>query len=175
MYMFFSEQQFNLLLLLEDSFSCHQTPRAVSVGKKSFWKSTVSTLRQRATKSQHFAFSRIRTEYGEIRSIQSKCGEMRTRITPNTDTFHAVVFKLLRGTLGNIRDKSIRNLISELRFLLKHVDKKHNEVVFAKCFDLSGHHCIGNPSKSDQFKTFLKIFNSRLPKPSFFHRSDWTI
>ena len=32
------------------------------------------------------AFSRIRTEYGEI----LECGKMRTRITPNTDTFHAV-------------------------------------------------------------------------------------
>ena len=32
------------------------------------------------------------TEYGEIVSlrIQSECGKMRTRITPNTDTFHAM-------------------------------------------------------------------------------------
>ena len=37
------------------------------------------------------AFSRIRTEYGEIRSthIQLECGKIWTRITPNTDTFHA--------------------------------------------------------------------------------------
>ena len=44
-------------------------------------------------------FSRIWTEYGEIRSIesecrsrsiQSECREMRTRITPNTDTFYKV-------------------------------------------------------------------------------------
>ena len=32
---------------------------------------------------------RIWTEYGEIH-IQSKCGKIRTRKTPNTDTFHAV-------------------------------------------------------------------------------------
>ena len=42
-------------------------------------------------------FSRIQTEYGEIRSInevslriQFECAKMRTRITPNTDTFYAV-------------------------------------------------------------------------------------
>ena len=36
-------------------------------------------------------FSRIRTEYGEIRSIQySECRKMQTRITPNKDTFHVV-------------------------------------------------------------------------------------
>ena len=32
----FSEQQFSLILLLEDSLSCHQTPAAVSVGEKGF-------------------------------------------------------------------------------------------------------------------------------------------
>ena len=38
------------------------------------------------------AFSRIRTEYGEIRSlrIQSECWKMRIRITPNKDTFYSV-------------------------------------------------------------------------------------
>ena len=44
------------------------------------------------------AFSLIQTEYWEIRSIspiQSKCGKMRTRITPNTDTFHAVFLSSL--------------------------------------------------------------------------------
>ena len=39
-------------------------------------------------------FPRIRTQYGERYEvslpIQSECGKMRTRITPNVDTFHAV-------------------------------------------------------------------------------------
>ena len=38
-------------------------------------------------------FSHIRTDYGEIRSIQCECGKMRTRKTPNTDTFYAVINK----------------------------------------------------------------------------------
>ena len=47
-------------------------------------------------------FSRIRTEYIEI------CGKMRTRITPNTDTFHAVMMTLgaclkKHSTLENTR------------------------------------------------------------------------
>ena len=47
-------------------------------------------------------FSRIRTEYGEILRISSislysvrmreNSGKMRTRITPNTDSFYAVSF-----------------------------------------------------------------------------------
>ena len=39
------------------------------------------------------AFSHIWTEYGEI---QSKCVKMRTRITPNTDTFHAMLISIKR-------------------------------------------------------------------------------
>ena len=39
------------------------------------------------------AFSRILTEYGEV------CVRMRTRKTPNTDTFHAEKFTLLSFTI----------------------------------------------------------------------------
>ena len=36
------------------------------------------------------AVSRSRTEYSVSLRIQSECGKIRTRITPNTDTFYAV-------------------------------------------------------------------------------------
>ena len=36
-------------------------------------------------------FSRIWTEYGVSLRNQSECREMRTRVTPNTDNFHAVL------------------------------------------------------------------------------------
>ena len=42
-------------------------------------------------------FSCIRTEYGEYSvslRIQSECREMQTRITPNMDTVHAVLFTI---------------------------------------------------------------------------------
>ena len=54
------------------------------------------SLRKKCLYSLFFwsAFSRIRTEYGKISislRIQSKCGKMRTRKTPNTSTYHAVL------------------------------------------------------------------------------------
>ena len=63
---------------------------------------TTSTLRETCPYSEFFwsMFSRIRTKYGEIRSMeryglslhfQSECGKIRTRKAPNTDTFHAVL------------------------------------------------------------------------------------
>ena len=62
----------------------------------SFWsaytilKTSCQSLRKKCAYSELFwsAFSRVRTEYGEI---QAKCGKMRTRITPNTDIFQAVI------------------------------------------------------------------------------------
>ena len=56
-------------------------------------------LREKCLYSELFwsVFSRIRTEYGEILvclRIQSECGKIRTRITPNTDTFYEVVLTL---------------------------------------------------------------------------------
>ena len=45
----------------------------------------------------------------------------------------------------------------------KHIDKKHNEVVFTKCADPSCHHCIEN----HRFHTFFQQFNNRLPNPQF--------
>ena len=39
-----------------------------------------------------FTFSRIWTRYGISLRIQSVCGKMQTRITPNTDTFHAAYY-----------------------------------------------------------------------------------
>ena len=54
------------------------------------------SLRKRCPYSESFwsAFSRIRTEYREIQSISPysvKYGKIRTRVTPNTDTFHALI------------------------------------------------------------------------------------
>ena len=56
-------------------------------------------LRKKCVYSELFwsAFSAfgLNTErYGVPFRIQFKCGKMRTRITPNTDTFHAVSFFL---------------------------------------------------------------------------------
>ena len=53
------------------------------------------SLREKGPYSGLFwsAFSRTRTEYGEILRtlrIYSECGKMRTRTTPNTDTFYVV-------------------------------------------------------------------------------------
>ena len=50
------------------------------------------TLREKCPYSEIFwsVFSRIQTEYGEILHIQSECGKIWSRKTPNKSTFYAV-------------------------------------------------------------------------------------
>ena len=51
----------------------------------------VKSVRIQRYSGPHFPTFRLNTErYGVFLCIQFKCGKMRTRITPNTYTFHAV-------------------------------------------------------------------------------------
>ena len=54
-------------------------------------KHCVKSARIRSYSGLHFFAFELNTERCRVSLlIQSKCGKMRTRITPNTDTFHAV-------------------------------------------------------------------------------------
>ena len=71
-----------------------KTPVSCDKNRSVYW-STIKPLRKKCPSSELFwsTFSCIWTEYGEILRISrlhSEFGEMQTRITPNTDTFHVV-------------------------------------------------------------------------------------
>ena len=52
----------------------------------------VKSVRIRSYSGPHFPAFGLNTErYGVSLRTQSECGKMRTRITPKTDTFHAVI------------------------------------------------------------------------------------
>ena len=52
----------------------------------------VKSVRIRSYSDLHFLTFGLNTEkYSISLRIQSECGKMRTRITPNTDTFHTVI------------------------------------------------------------------------------------
>ena len=65
--------------------------------------------------------SRIRTEYGEILRtlrIRSKWGKIRTRITPNTDTFCAVKYCSVTASVNHIQKIHLMSLLSTLNMYL---------------------------------------------------------
>ena len=54
------------------------------------------SVRIRSYSDLYFPAFGLNTErYGVSLRIQSRCGKVRTRITPNTDTFHAVITILI--------------------------------------------------------------------------------
>ena len=56
----------------------------------------VKSVRIRSYSGPYFPTFGLNTErYGVSLPIQCEYGKMRTRITPNTDTFHAVIFRTL--------------------------------------------------------------------------------
>ena len=72
----------------------HVMPTLLLQNRGNFWNWTKVSLREKCPYLELFwsVFSRIRTEYREIPvylRIQSECGKIRTRITPNTDPFYA--------------------------------------------------------------------------------------
>ena len=76
----------------------------------------VKSVRIRSYFGLHFPAFGLNTErYGVPLRIQSKCGKMRTRITPNTDNFHAVIFSMW---LKNIHLYSLWNLEKIAKFHL---------------------------------------------------------
>ena len=59
--------------------------------KNFFSKHCVKSVRMRSYSGSHFHAFGLNTERYEVSlRIQSECGKIRTTITPNTDTFHAV-------------------------------------------------------------------------------------
>ena len=62
-------------------------------------KHCVKSVRIRSYSGPHFPAFGLNTEYVSLH-IQSECGKMRTGITPNTDTFHAVQGKHISTLLS---------------------------------------------------------------------------
>ena len=63
---------------------------------------TVKNVRIRSYSSLYFPTFGLNTErYGVSLRIQSECGKIRTRITPNMDSFHAVkVTNIIHQNMG---------------------------------------------------------------------------
>ena len=79
----------------------------------------VKSVRILSYSGLHFpSFGQNTERYGVSHRIQSECGKIRTRITPNTDTFHAV-------NNSFISLKKLRKLFSQNKSLFWKILPKH--------------------------------------------------
>ena len=58
-----------------------------------------------------------------------------------------------------------KNVVAELRFMAKHIDRKSNEVIFQKCSDPRCSHCSTRPILSKMAWEFLKDRDFKWPNP----------
>ena len=87
----------------------------------------VKSVRIRSYFGPHFPIFELNTErYGVSLRIQSDCGKMRTRITPNTNTFHSVLIMKVFLSAKVISELYIRTFVAILiviKFLKKRILK----------------------------------------------------
>ena len=82
-------------LFLKEYFNCLRSKTIIQC---------VKGVRIRSYSGPHFLAFGLNTErYGVSLHIQSKCGKMRTRITPNADTFYTVIDLWLKPILREMR------------------------------------------------------------------------
>ena len=86
---------------------------------------------------------------------------------------HDKVHRLLKAPLKEIRDGSTHTvLLNQFKFLLEHVDRHHNEIIFLKCNEITCSHCTKNPVRATEVFSFLKERKMKLfyPMPSKDHK-----
>ena len=72
------------------------------------------------------------------------------------------VIKFLEAPIKDIRGGDHAEVLRELQFLVKHADRRQNELTFAKCQFLATEicdYCADNPVKSKETLEFLQKFN----------------
>ena len=76
---------------------------------------------------------------------------------------YAEMYSLMKGPLRNIAKQP--TLIKELNFMVKHLDRRRNELIFRKCDDPLCSHCVSNPVHATAAFEFLRRRNFCVSEP----------
>ena len=88
---------------------------------------SVKNLRIRSFSDPYFPAFELNTErYGISLRIQSECGKIQTRKTPNTDTFHAELSMSSSLIFGVVSSKKLAKSISSIVRNKLHDNKLNN-------------------------------------------------
>ena len=71
----------------------------------------------------------------------------------------------MRGPIRNIRDNENLQILKEFKFMLKHTEKRRNEIILKKCSDPVCKHCSSNPVKAVAFWEYLRRRDRKLTNP----------
>ena len=82
-----------------------------------------------------------------IPCLSSSCGEY--------DDYNAV-HEFIRAPIRDLESSQSQKFSKELRFMIKHMDRRHNELIFIKCEDHDCNHCQQSPVQAKRAFQFLK-------------------
>lgn len=84
---------------------------------------------------------------------------------------HDTVSQFLKAPLKQVRDGTYKTLVEEYKFLLAHIRRHHNEVIFLKCTNSECNHCTQHPVQAIEAFSFLRERNMKMfyPLPSSQH------
>ena len=82
-----------------------------------------------------------------------------------------MVSQFLKAPLKAVREGKFDSLLAEYKFLLSHVRRHHNEIIFLKCESSTCEHCSKHPVRATESFSFLKQCEMKMfyPLPSTQH------
>ena len=82
----------------------------------------MKSVRIRSYSGPHFPVFGLNVErYSVSLRIQSECGKMQTRITPNTDTFYVVQIILIMANILVIGSERVKELLISLNVQVPYI------------------------------------------------------
>ena len=82
----------------------------------------MKSVRIRSYSGPHFLVFGLNVErYSVSLRIQSECGKMQTRITPNTDTFYVVQIILIMANILVIGSERVKELLISLNVQVPYI------------------------------------------------------
>ena len=75
----------------------------------------------------------------------------------------------MSGPTGKLRLN--KEIVSEMRFMVQHIDRKSNEIIFAKCMDPACQYCTKHPVRAKKMWEYLRQQKMKWanPVPSTLH------
>ena len=87
----------------------------------------MKSVRIRSYSGPHFPVFGLNVErYSVSLRIQSECGKMQTRITPNTDTFYVVQIILIMANILVIGSERVKELLISLNVQVPYIKLTDN-------------------------------------------------
>ena len=81
---------------------------------------------------------------------------------------HDRIHEFLKAPLGRL--KQYPDLLEEMKFMLAHIQRHRNEIVYMKCQNPTCEHCTNNPPTATEFFSQEKLFS---PMPSQLHEGHY--